>query len=141
MSKIIVVEDNDLDAERIQRQLRKLGVGDMMVRARDGQEALDLLAAQPDDPMSVPSCVLLVDLNMPRINGFEFIDHLRSVPRYRHVPVYICSTSDHMRDVRDADCRDVAGYIVKPITEEQVATLVALARAADPDESGLDNCV
>ncbi|MEZ5226058.1 MAG: response regulator [Acidimicrobiales bacterium] len=128
MSKIIVVEDNDLDAERIERQLRKFGAGDLLVRAKDGQEAIDLLAAQRMDPAYVPTCVVVVDLNMPRVNGFELIDHIRAIPALRHVPIYVCTTSDHMRDVHDADTRDVAGYIVKPITAEHVAELVERVR-------------
>lgn len=141
MSKIIVVEDNELDMERIERHLRKLGAADLMVRARDGQEALDLLATRPQDPSVVPTCVLLVDLNMPRVNGFELIDRIRAMPMLRHVSVYVCTTSDHMRDVGDADRRDVAGYIVKPITIEQIAILVELARANEADPAFADSCV
>ncbi len=130
MSKMFVVEDNELNMERIERYLRKLGASDLLVRARDGQDALDRIAGLITKQMSgTSSCVVLVDLNMPRVSGFELIDHIRDNEWLRHLPVYVCPTSDHERDVNDADERDVAGYIVKPITLEQVSGLVELVRS------------
>ncbi len=129
MTKVIVVEDDDLDVERIERQLRKLGADDLLIRARDGREALDLLTVPPGTFFVPPPFVMVVDLNMPRMNGFELIDHLQTVPGFDQVPVFVCTTSDHPRDIQDATDRGVCGYIVKPIRADQVGAIVERARS------------
>src|ERR1051325_2897000 len=89
--------------------------------ARDGQEAIDYLEAHLLDPAQkeahLPSVVLL-DLNMPRVNGFEVLTWVKSKPEFSKLPVIIFSTSDLQSDVDRAFALGASDYIVKP-TETQ----------------------
>jgi CheY-like chemotaxis protein len=107
---ILLVDDDDVDVMGVERALKKLKILNPIVRARDGIEALALLR----DPEAVrrPYMVLL-DINMPRMNGIEMLTELRDDPRLSSAVVFMLTTSKDDEDKISAYKKNVAGYIVK----------------------------
>lgn len=113
---ILLVEDNPDDVELTQRAFRRSCLGNHIISKRDGQEALDYLFGTDDgEPAGPLPNVILLDLNMPRINGLELLQRLRSEDRTRAVPVVILTTSDEQRDVIDSYQLGANSYIRKPV--------------------------
>ena len=119
-SSILLVEDDQLDAMNVERELRKLKVTLPLRKARNGREALDLLRGVPGVPALDPlPSVVLLDINMPRMNGFEFLTAIRADSRLRELMVFMMTTSEEETDRVRAHDLQVAGYIVKPLTFER----------------------
>ena len=118
---VLVVEDNDLDVENLQRCLRRMKIENPVFRAKDGVEGLDRLRGRdPETGMKRPYVVLL-DLNMPRMNGIEFLEEIRKDPlALSDTPVFVLTTSDHHRDIQAAHRHNVCGYIVKPMDRTEM---------------------
>lgn len=109
----VVVEDDDVDVMVLKQSFKRLQIGNPVVVARDGVEALEVLRGTDDqDPLEKPYVVLL-DLNMPRMNGIEFLTEIRKDPDLADTVVFILTTSDDERDKLSAYDNHVAGYIVK----------------------------
>jgi len=111
--KVLLVEDDQVDVMNVQRAFRKSHILNPLFVATDGVEALELLRGG-----NVPAHGLLVllDLNMPRMSGIEFLREIRRDGDLKHLPVVILTTSDDERDRVEAYNLNVAGYIVKPVT-------------------------
>lgn len=117
---ILLVEDNDLDVENLERCLRKLKINNPIIRAKDGLEGLNILrSVDPETGVKRP-CVVLLDLNMPRMNGIEFLEALRRDDSISNTPVFVLTTSDHHQDIHAAHRHNVCGYIVKPLERSQM---------------------
>ena len=113
---LLVVEDDEIHAMNVERAFRRSTAVARVVTARDGVEALDLLRggeAATDDTL------VLLDINMPRMNGIEFLREVRADPALRSLPVVVLTTSDDERDKVDAYELNVAGYLLKPVTRER----------------------
>jgi two-component system response regulator len=116
---ILVVEDNPDDLELAKIALRASGVGSRPLLARDGQEALDiLLDAERREDGDYPAMVLL-DLKLPRLDGFGVLRRLRQEARTRHLPVVVMSTSREERDVVECYRLGANSYIQKPLDFER----------------------
>ncbi|MDB4951470.1 MAG: response regulator receiver protein [Gemmatimonadetes bacterium] len=121
---ILLVEDDEVDVMNVQRAFRKNNICNPLWVAANGEEALAALRGSgiPRDRRLV-----LLDLNMPRMNGIEFLRELRADPELGLTPVVVLTTSDDDRDRVDAYHLNVAGYILKPVTfvsfVEAMATL------------------
>lgn len=125
--EILHVEDNDLDAEAVARGLRRLGFDGRLDRATDGLCALEMLRAEQRGEAPTGIRIVLLDINMPRMNGHEFLEALRADPALRSVPVFVLSTSDAISDVKRAHGMNANGYVVKPAGGSNLsATLEAL---------------
>lgn len=124
---ILLVDDDDGDAKAVRRAFGKYGAANPVVRARDGVEALDILrgpaANQPEAPF-----ILLLDINMPRMSGHEFLSELRKDPRLRRLVVFVLTTSDDAGDVERAYGQNVAGYILKKNAGSQCENLIRAVR-------------
>jgi CheY-like chemotaxis protein len=88
---ILLIEDDYLDSMGVERELRKLNVLNPLHIARNGREALNLLRGEGVPKIRQPAIVLL-DINMPRMNGFEFLEHIRQDPDFKHLKVFIITT-------------------------------------------------
>ncbi len=121
MMRLLHVEDNELDAQALQRALKKLDLSTPIARARDGVEALEILRNQLCNSLTLRPIVVLLDINMPRMNGLEFLTELRRDARLNHLPVVVLTTSDKPSDIREAHAHNVMGYIVKPLGSKQLA--------------------
>jgi len=110
---ILLVEDDDVDVMNVRRAFRQFHILNPLFVASDGVEALSMLRSG-----AVPAerRLVLLDLNMPRMNGIELLRELRSDPSLHATPVVVLTTSDDERDRIDAYNLHVAGYLVKPVT-------------------------
>jgi CheY-like chemotaxis protein len=123
---ILLVEDDDVAAEAVVRSLGKAQLSFPVVWAEDGEQALCALRGQdPKRPVPRPR-VTLLDLNMPRMNGFEFLQHLRSDPDLCDDVVFVLTTSDADADRVRAYHEHIAGYMVKAAVGPQFARLAQL---------------
>jgi CheY-like chemotaxis protein len=124
MVNILLVEDDEVDVMNVRRAFQKNDIRNPLWVAGNGLEGLDLLRGG-DIPRE--RRLVLLDLNMPRMNGIEFLRELRADPALRLTPVVVLTTSDDERDRVDAYGLNVAGYILKPVTfssfVEAMATL------------------
>jgi CheY-like chemotaxis protein len=119
---VVLVEDDEVDVMNVQRAFERAGIRAPLFRAADGVEALDLLR-NPSTP-AVRRLVLL-DLNLPRMNGIEFLRELRADENLRRTTVVVLTTSDDERDKLDAFGMNVAGYLLKPVTFGSFVDLMA----------------
>ncbi len=109
---ILLVEDDDIDVMNVRRAFAKGNIQSPLFHAGDGLATLDMLrgAALPRERRLV-----LLDLNMPRMNGIEFLRELRADPALRSTTVVVLTTSHADRDLIEAYGLHVAGYLVKPV--------------------------
>lgn len=110
---VLFVDDDPLAEMTLRRALRRLRVERPLWIARDGLEALEVLRS-PSFPLE--RCVVLLDLNMPRMDGHELLREVRADPHLSCVPIVVMTTSDDPRDVRDAYASGALGYFVKPVS-------------------------
>jgi CheY-like chemotaxis protein len=124
---ILLVEDDELDVMNVQRAFRKNKVSNPLYVATNGVEALELLRGKAGESPKVPEDrrLILLDLNMPKMGGIEFLRELRGDPNLRHITVVVLTTSDEERDKVDAYHLNVAGYILKPVTVAAFVEIMA----------------
>ena len=118
MLNILLVEDDDLDVMNVQRAFKKNNITNPLYVAGNGLDALDMLRGVDGGPPDVPEerRLILLDLNMPKMNGIEFLRELRADPALSLIPVIVLTTSSEDRDKVEAYQMNVAGYILKPVT-------------------------
>jgi CheY-like chemotaxis protein len=107
---ILLVEDDNVDAMTVKRALKELKVTNPLVHQINGEEALNYLRADNNHR----PCVILLDLNMPRMNGIEFLKVAKADTELRQIPVIVLTTSKDEHDKMESFQSSVAGYIVKP---------------------------
>jgi CheY-like chemotaxis protein len=122
---VLVVDDDDVAAECVTRSLTKLEIGCEIVVAQDGLDALEILRGTSDRQIRRPF-VILLDLNMPRMNGFEFLEALRADRALRDSVVFVLTTSDADSDRSRAYHEIIAGYMVKSAVGPQFSKLSRL---------------
>lgn len=127
---ILLVEDNDVDAAILMRSLRKMGAKGTVVRARDGIEALEILENDRIEKTMPDPYAILLDINMPRMNGHEFLSALRQNNHvaHAHARVFVFSTSDCPADVARAYRNNICGYIVKPDSLSELTAKMSTLR-------------
>jgi len=108
---IMLVEDDEVDAMTVERALKDIKAINNLVREADGREALDYLT----DRENPKPCVILLDLNMPRMNGFEFLRVVKADDILKRIPVVVLTTSSADQDIVESFKMNVAGYIIKPV--------------------------
>jgi CheY-like chemotaxis protein len=123
---ILLVDDDDGDAKAVHRAFQKAKIANPIIRAVDGMEALDMMRgangkARPPSPF-----ILLVDLNMPRMNGIQLVKALREDDDLRKSIVFMLTTSKREEDKVAAYDLNVAGYIVKETAGQDFLKLVGL---------------
>jgi CheY-like chemotaxis protein len=114
----LIVDDDEVDRKGLLRAMKQLRIANPVVEARDGLEALALLrgqdgAGQDNAGRVDPPFIILLDLNMPRMNGIEFLDAVRSDPALRPAVIFVLTTSMDENDRLAAYARNIAGYIIK----------------------------
>ena len=123
---ILLVEDDELDVMNVQRAFKKNNISNPLFVAGDGIEALEMLRGVGAGPYVPPNRrIILLDLNMPRMGGIEFLRELRKDPDLRPLTVIILTTSDEDRDKVEAYKLNVAGYILKPVTLQAFVEIMA----------------
>ena len=113
---ILLVEDDELDVMNVRRAFRKNNVVNPLYVAANGVEALEMLRGKREPTVPRDRRLILLDLNMPKMGGIEFLKELRADPELRAATVVVLTTSDEERDRVNAYNLNVSGYILKPVT-------------------------
>jgi CheY-like chemotaxis protein len=123
---ILLVEDDELDVMNVQRAFKKNDIRNPLFTAGNGLEALDMLRGVGPGP-HVPAHrrIILLDLNMPKMGGIEFLRELRKDPALSPLTVIVLTTSDEERDKVEAYKLNVSGYILKPVTLQAFVEIMA----------------
>jgi CheY-like chemotaxis protein len=122
--RILLVEDDDVDAMAIERGFRQTKIANEIVRARDGIEALAILRGKAPSGHLEKPYVIFLDLNMPRMDGFEFLKELRGDPALARDVVFVLTTSKDDEDKSRAYDQCVAGYVVKTQAGQEFLNLI-----------------
>ncbi|MEP6985886.1 MAG: response regulator [Chloroflexota bacterium] len=117
---ILLVEDDEVDVMTIRRALKLLKVSNPLDVAGNGEEALEYLH---NTKASLP-CIILLDLNMPRMGGLEFLGIIKQDPILHRIPVIILTSSRQEQDRIASFDKNIAGYMVKPVSDEQFVEVV-----------------
>lgn len=112
---ILLIEDDELDVMSVRRSLKKLDIPYEFYTAFDGDEALKLLTGTDDGPALVSPDIILLDLNMPRMNGIEFLTVLRNDLCLKSARVYILTTSGDITGRVEMERLGISGYLIKPM--------------------------
>jgi CheY-like chemotaxis protein len=117
---ILLVEDDDVDKMTIERAFTDLKVKSQVVPTRDGKEALEYLRSKNNKR----PCFILLDWNMPRMNGAEFLTIIKADDRFKKIPVIIHSTSSTREDINKGFELGAAGYMVKSQNYEKSMNII-----------------
>lgn len=109
----LVVEDDDVDVMALERAFKQLKIANKQCFARDGVEGLEYLRGQNGREKIAAPYIILLDLNMPRMTGLEFLEEIRKDEELKQSIVFVLTTSNDDRDRVSAYEKNVAGYIVK----------------------------
>lgn len=126
---IVLIDDDDVARESVTRSLRKHGVAFPVFTAEDGRAGLDLLRGGGPGGRLRGRVIVVLDLNMPRMNGFEFLRELRADEKLRRTVVFVLTTSDSDSDRLRAYQENIAGYMVKSAVGPQFSKLAQLLQA------------
>lgn len=112
--KILLIEDDAIEVMKFKRVLSNIQVNHEVIEANNGDEAQQILS-QKD---KLPSIILL-DLNMPKVNGIEFLTELKNNEDLKYIPVVILTTSSNYKDLKQCYEIGIAGYVLKPLKYEE----------------------
>ena len=119
MLKILLIEDDMIEVMKLNRAKSSLQLNHKIIEANNGEDALKLLEQKDDLPD-----IILLDLNMPKINGIEFLKILKTDERLKYIPTIILTTSNNQRDLLECYKIGVAGYILKPLKYEEYVSKI-----------------
>jgi CheY-like chemotaxis protein len=117
---ILLVEDDQVDAMTVRRALKELHVINRLEHIENGEQAI----AHLSDPGSNHPCLILLDLNMPIMNGIEFLQVVKADSDLKCIPVVVLTTSDEQKDKLESFKLGVAGYMRKPVDYQQFVEII-----------------
>jgi CheY-like chemotaxis protein len=123
ITTILLVEDDQLDAMDIKRSLDKLNVLYKLVVAKNGEEAIDMMKGNHEVTLENLPDIILIDINMPRMNGLEFLQVIRDTPEWKKIKCFMITTSDEKVDKEAAKKLGISGYILKPFKINNTSSL------------------
>ena len=122
---ILLIEDDIIDAMTVKRALKELKVSNPVIRVENGEKAIAYLK----DKNNVRPTIILLDLNMPKMNGLEFLKIIKADPRFNFIPVIVLTTSGDEKDKIETFKHSIAGYMIKPVDYNQfVETIRTIER-------------
>lgn len=123
IANILLVEDDQLDVMDIKRTLDKTNILYQLHVATNGEEAINMLSGKTADGNYVNPDIMLIDINMPRMNGLELLGVIRSSDQWKNMKCFIVTTSEEKVDREAAKKLGVSGYIVKPLKLSNTTTM------------------
>lgn len=118
--KILLIEDDTIEVMKLNRTISSLKVNHEIIEASNGEEALKMLEKKNNLPD-----IILLDLNMPKLNGIEFLSILKADEQLRFIPTIILTTSSNQKDLKECYKIGVSGYILKPLKYEDYVSKVS----------------
>lgn len=112
--KILLIEDDAIEVMKFKRVLSNFQVNHEVIEANNGEVAQHILNQQDNLPG-----IILLDLNMPKVNGIEFLTELKNNQELKYIPVVILTTSSNYKDLKKCYEIGIAGYIIKPLKYEE----------------------
>jgi CheY-like chemotaxis protein len=125
---ILLVEDDEVDVMNVKRAFQKNNLTNPIFHAGNGIEALQMLRGETGKEQIPMPRIILLDLNMPRMGGIEFLHELRKDEILKNISVFVMSTSNEDKDKVDAYNLNVAGYILKPLSMESFVSAVSILK-------------
>ncbi len=122
LKPIMLVEDDAADVLIIKRALKELKIDNKLVHSADGEEALEYLKNEENER----PCIILLDLNMPKMNGIEFLEAAKSDEELKSIPVVALTTSESSQDITRCFKLGIVGYIVKPVDYKKFVKAVRI---------------
>ncbi|MGH7206262.1 MAG: response regulator [Nitrospiraceae bacterium] len=122
--EILLVEDNEDDIVIIHEAFAEARLVNVMKTVRDGEEALAYLAHQGKHKKASMPALILLDINMPKKNGFEVLKEMKADPQLRQLPVIMLTTSESEEDIARSYANGACSYIRKPVDFDQFAKVV-----------------
>lgn len=116
---ILLIEDDIIEVMKLNRVIASLQLNHKIIEARNGEEALEFLEQNNKKPD-----IILLDLNMPKLNGIEFLSILKKDKKFDCIPTIILTTSNNSKDVLKCCETGVAGYIIKPLKYEDYVSKI-----------------
>ena len=120
---ILLVEDDEVDVMNVKRAFKKNNITNELFVAGNGLEALEMLRGE--DPVVPYPQITLLDINMPKMNGIEFLKEVRADEKLKPMSIFVMTTSDEDSDKIEAFNLNVAGYILKPLSFDDFVDKVA----------------
>lgn len=117
---ILLIEDDLVDQMTVKRAFKELKVINDLLVANNGEEGLEMLK---DESLDKPGIILL-DLNMPKMNGIEFLQEIKNYKEFKTIPVIVLTTSKHEKDKVESFNLGVAGYMIKPVDYENFLEII-----------------
>lgn len=125
--QVLLVDDDEVDVMAVKRAFGQAKITNDLFIASDGVEALEMLRGEHEDGIHIKQpYIILLDLNMPRMGGLEFLDTIRRDDDLKRAVVFVLTTSDDERDIGAAYDAQVAGYIVKSRVSENFEELLRI---------------
>ncbi len=115
MKTILLIEDDYVDVESVKRSLKKINAPHILHVAHNGADALEMLTQTNNEANKMSPDVILLDINMPKMNGLEFLRIIRNYYSLKNIKIFIITTSEEEFDKIAADALGVDGYITKPL--------------------------
>ncbi|MBX9851115.1 MAG: response regulator [Cytophagaceae bacterium] len=112
---ILLIEDDELDIISVTRSINKINADIKLHTAFNGIEALEMLKGKSSAKLNPDPDLILLDINMPKMNGIEFLRELRKDEKYKSIKVFIMTTSNEDQDRAEAEALGISGYVIKPL--------------------------
>jgi len=125
MKSVLLVEDDSVDIMIVKRCFKKLKIPNKLWVAENGEEALKLLTSTTQ----MNPCLVLLDINMPKMNGLEFLAKFKKIPLFKKIPVIMLTSSKEESDIDTCFNLGVAGYILKPVEYTEFIETIKLLNA------------
>ena len=122
---ILLVEDDEVDIMNVKRAIKKNNITNPLYVAGNGIEALNMLRGEHDTEKIPKPRIILLDLNMPKMGGIEFLKEIRKNDDLKNISVFVMTTSNEDNDKVEAYNLNVAGYILKPLSMESFVAAVS----------------
>lgn len=121
---VLLIEDDMIEVMKLNRTISKLQLPHTIIEANNGEDALKILQKKDELPD-----IILLDLNMPKLNGIEFLNILKNDDVLKYIPTIILTTSNNQKDLLECYKIGIAGYVLKPLKYEdyvsKIETLLA----------------
>jgi CheY-like chemotaxis protein len=122
---ILLVEDDNLDQMEVKRTLEKKNIVHKIKIARNGEDALKALEEKNSEIFNGKPDIILLDLNMPKMNGFEFLGQIKKHEEWKDIKVFVLTTSEEKEDKTAGSHLGISGFITKPLKLESPSSIDA----------------
>ena len=117
--KILLIEDDMIEVMKLNRTISSLKLDHTVIEANNGEDALEILNKKDQLPD-----IILLDLNMPKVNGIEFLKILKNDTQLKYIPIIVLTTSSNKKDLKACFEFGIAGYVLKPLKYEDYMTKI-----------------